>query len=288
MNVHSGPRYRCIQGLFQRGVRSIRSRLNGLLFVIRSELLRQPPYVARYFGFELLYGSGDILVRQYAASGHYEPHVISFVKGTLPPGSVVIDVGANIGLFSLAVLASVPQSTVHMFEPSPVPRGLLSQTLKRNAFGDRVRLNAAALYSEVGEMDFYVHAGKHAALDGLRDTRYATVGDASCIRVPVTTLDSYVKQSAIQRLDLLKLDAEGAELSILQGATVTLRTLRPTVLFEAGMQNLTPYNVTPSELYQFFAEHGYQVVTLRGVSLSESEFRQAIDKVHEFAAVPSG
>jgi FkbM family methyltransferase len=269
-----------------RVINALRWRFKRLVYLSSHEWYRSPPYTVRYHGFHLEYGKGDFLVRAYSITRQYEPHVLAYFQSVLRPGATVVDVGANVGFFALAVLSLIPESTIHMFEPSPLPRSHLMGSISRNGMEARARLNHYALFSEPGEMDFFVHGERCAAYDGFRDTRYAWVGTPRSIKVPVTTLDIYAAQVGLKHLDLLKIDAEGAELFVLKGAEHTLRALRPLVLFEVGDQNLAPYRLNPGDLYQFFEEHGYRVEDLKGQPVSEDEFSQRSAKEHEFVAVP--
>ena len=239
-----------------------------------------------YHGFKLEYGRGDVLVYLFSVTGQYEPQVAAYLKSNLARGAAVVDIGANVGFFSLAVLALIPGSTVHMFEPSPRPRSRLASSIARNRLEARAILNPLALYSEPGEMDFFVHTGYHSAFDGFRDTNYALAGEPTRIKVPVTTLDLYVAEAGITHLDLVKIDVEGAELSVLQGAERTLRELRPRVLFEIGQQNLDPYGLRPEHIYGFFREHGYNVQDIIGKPVTEVEFTRRSALEHEFVGVP--
>lgn len=270
-----------------RALHAVSWRLRRLRFRLRHELLRTPPYRMCYHGFEVLYHPGDVLVRSFSIRGNWERHVMDYVRATLPRDAVVVDVGANIGLFSFAVLASLPESRVHLFEPSPVPRSFLAASLARNQLAARTRLNSFAVYSETCELEFHVHEGGHSAYDGIRDTGYASAGAARPIRVQATTLDRYCQEAGLDRLDLLKLDAEGAELPILRGAEQTLRRLRPRVLFEIGPQNLAPYGIRAADLHEFLTARGYVVQTLRREALSVAEFERAVELEHEFTAVPA-
>lgn len=251
------------------------------------EWLRSPPYVLRFEGYDLLYGPGNALTRAYSLNGFYEEPVMHYLRSSLPPRAIVIDVGANIGFFTLAALSNCEGATVHAFEPSPNSFALFSGCLSRNNLTDRVTANQLALSSEPGEMDFYLHSTEYGAYDGFRDTRYSDVGDATLTKVPVTTLDIYADKKKLKRLDLLKIDAEGAELSVLKGGRKTLSMLRPVVLFEVGYQNLRPYDILPSDLHQFFQENGYGVADLRGNKLSAVHFAHACVSEHEFIACPN-
>lgn len=175
---------------------------------------------------------------------------------------------------------------MHGFEPSPDSFALLNATILRNNLKAQVRANQIAVYSEPGEMDFQVHTANHGAFDGFQETGYAGAGEAKVIKVPVTTLDIYAKQVALVRLDLLKIDAEGAELFVLRGARDVLVNLQPVVLFEVGYQNLRPYGVLPVDIYRFFEDVGYRVMNLRRRELSEVEFSHASVGEHEFIAMP--
>lgn len=269
-----------------RVVNAVSWRMRRLRFRLRHEFLRAAPYILPYNGFQVVYESGDVLVRSYSIRGHWERHVSDYVAAVLPREAEVVDVGANIGLFAFGVLKSRPEAYVHLFQPSPRPQRCLAASLRRNGLSARARLNPLALYSEVCELDFHVHEGGHSAFDGIRDTGYPSAGAARPVRVRATTLDRYCQEGELTRLDLLKLDAEGAELLILRGAQQTLRALRPRVLFEVGLQNLAPYAIRPADLHQFFTSCGYVTQTLRRESLGLEQFERAVETEHEFAAVP--
>ncbi len=223
---------------------------------------------------------------RYCINGYYEPEVERYLGSVLKPGSVVVDAGANIGFFTLAVLGNREGITVHGFEPSPDSYALFRACISRNNLAGRVISSQVALYSEPGEMDFQIHAASHGAYDGFRDTGYAGVGESRTIKVPVTTLDIYAKQVGLHRLDLLKIDVEGAELFVLRGAREVLSSLHPAVLFEVGYQNLRPFDILPSDLYRFFEGVGYRVMNLNQRALSEVDFGHACIAEHEFIALP--
>ncbi len=115
----------------RRAAGAVRRRFNRLIFAARWQLLRREPYVTRYFGFELVYGKGNLLVRRIDDSREYEPSVAAYLQRSLPRQAQVIDVGANLGLFSLAVLGIEPSATVHMFEPSPITVGIPAICLRK-------------------------------------------------------------------------------------------------------------------------------------------------------------
>jgi FkbM family methyltransferase len=265
---------------------SISWRMRRLKFAALHEWLRSPPYSFRYAGYDLLYNRGNALAMRYCIDGAYEPAVENYLQSMLKPDSVVIDAGANIGFFTLTVLSKSKGATIYGFEPSPDSYAIYEACILRNNLRSRVFANQVALYSEAGEMGFQAHASNYGAYDGFRETGYEGVGGSKTIKVPVTTLDLYAESINLKRLDLLKLDVEGAELYALRGARSVLSRLKPAVLFEVGYQNLRPFGILPSDVYKFLEESGYQILSLNQKPLTEVEFAHACIDEHEFVGLP--
>jgi hypothetical protein len=135
-----------------------------------------------------------------------------------------------------------------------------------------------------GVSNFCVHESGDSAFDGLQDTGRA--GPVRTIPVPVTTVDAYMAEAGLERLDLMKIDTEGAELFVLRGATLALRTCRPVIIFEANRPNLDSYRIHPAELMRLLHDAGYRIVTITGESLEENSFEDAMESGEEFAAFP--
>lgn len=148
----------------------------------------------------------------------------------LPPDGVVLDVGANIGLSALALAPLLPRGRVLAVEASPRTAAALRRTLALNGLEDRVAVEAVALGAAPGEAAF--HAAAHSAGAHLMDA--GTLGAAALptVRVPVETLDALVARHGLGRLDFLKIDVEGFETEVLDGAAATLARLRPLVFVE--------------------------------------------------------
>jgi FkbM family methyltransferase len=163
------------------------------------------------------------------------------------PTPVVFDVGANEGHWLADVLARAPMAAIHAFEP----QALLATRIAAKHHG--VTVNNMALGDAPGSLDlcdYAEHAGsQHASLlkgviDGIHrgETRYT--------RVPVGTLDDYCADKGIDRIDLLKIDVEGFELKVLQGARRMLKEGRiETIQFEFNEMNV----VGRSFLNDFFS-----------------------------------
>lgn len=132
------------------------------------------------------------------------------LRDHLGPGSVVVDAGANIGIYSQFLGACIgPEGAVHSFEPSPENFAHLRRAL---ADYPNVRINQLALSDKTGQSVLYV--SDHLNVD---HRAYATAGEKrKTIPIRSTTLDDYFEPGA--RVDLIKMDIQGYELHALRGA----------------------------------------------------------------------
>jgi len=261
-------------------------RIFWLFFQIRWEFLRKPPYKIKYYGYNVVYMPGDSLISRFWKGYEYEPDVLACVLRILPPDAVFFDVGANIGLFTVAVARNCPASRIHCFEPSPTPRQCLHQTIIQNELIDRITLNEMALSSKSGVSEFFIHDDlRHASGDGFKDTGIA--GATHTIRVPVTTLDNYVQETKIDRLDLIKIDTEGMELNVLRGGLNSIATLRPKIIFEAIPSFAAMYGISMEDIFMFLKNHNYCLQMLQGDVLDRVSFLEINSSgVSNFLAIP--
>jgi FkbM family methyltransferase len=138
-------------------------------------------------------------------------------RADVSPGDVVLDVGANLGAYSLLFAQWVgPVGHVYAFEPAPEARRGLERHVRLNHYGDRVTVSAEALSAAPGVAQFRA-AGLHG------DNRIVAAGSGADNRIDVrtTSIDEFC---AMNRLapTLIKVDVEGAELDVLKGARATI------------------------------------------------------------------
>ena len=135
------------------------------------------------------------------------------LRKLLPACAVAFDVGAFVGDWTALALEINPPLQVHCFEPSATTFERLEQ---RHGGKPGVRLNHVALSGTAGEASLHVHMGE---MD--RNSLYGTDGSTEPVRL--RTLDEYCETEAVERVDYLKVDTEGHELAVLQGAEQMLR-----------------------------------------------------------------
>jgi FkbM family methyltransferase len=199
----------------------------------------------------------DELASRYALNREFEPEVCAFFRDRLFPGGVVFDVGANIGHFTLLAAKHVGSlGHVHAFEPSPKEFRKLASNVVLNQFAN-VTLNQTAICDRTGTIAFHLCEDGLGLYNSLAKSIHPT---AVTIIVPCTTIDDYVVLHGIRKVDLVKIDVEGAEPMVLRGASTLLsRGDAPIVVCAFADPTLQGGGATSHMLRRAFEEFGYQL-----------------------------
>jgi FkbM family methyltransferase len=148
--------------------------------------------------------------------GVWEPKTTRYLCGTLTSGQVFMDIGANAGYFSLLASRCVGESgRVLAVEPNPAMAKQLRQNTERSGLTN-VHIAEVACSDSVEVRDLYIGNPYNTGNSSLSANNLAWT---KSVRVPCTTVDLLVEKQALQRLDLVKIDVEGAEWQVLQGMT---------------------------------------------------------------------
>lgn len=188
-----------------------------------------------------------------ATSGGFEPGTRRRLIKLLEPGMGVADVGANIGLLTVAAARAVgPTGKVFAFEPEEEPRECLARTLHLNGLR-WVDLSASAAGRKNGRLTFHVSPILgHSSLYALPEDE----GEAQAVTVEVIRLDDAIPRG--QRLDLVKIDVEGAELDVLAGMARLLKANADiAVIAEYGPSHLRRVGITPKDWMDAFRAQGF-------------------------------
>lgn len=166
----------------------------------------------------------DVAKIAQANSGYYEKFEIDFVLSILKSGDTFLDIGANVGFFSIAVAKLCPNVKTYAFEPAIIAFEELKHNIEANKVQGIISIQKA-VGSSCGLA--YITMGFHAS-------NYLTTSESKLPKAPVEglTIDHFVEQEKIPAIRLVKIDVEGLELSVLRGAINTIRKFRPTLLVE--------------------------------------------------------
>jgi len=180
------------------------------------------------------------------------------IMGALAPGTVVFDIGANVGHFTVAFARAVGETgRVYAFEPNPRMVARLSSHIALNRL-QNVTVVSMALGDQSASMELSVPPGDDPGsgtllADWRRDHQVETH------RVPVERLDDYVRHNQIGRVDFIKLDVEGFEPRVLAGAEETIRRFRPRMLVEVFDLALRGGGSSADALLDLLQGLGYQL-----------------------------
>lgn len=247
-----------------------RSQVMNLLISLSKRLIpSDKPRVAqvRIGDVALLVLANEDVGRRLFLARRYEWSDWQFLAGQMRDHDICVDVGANTGFYTMLMAAVAVQGEVHAFEPVPLNWHLLSAAAVINGFS-HVRAINSALGDTVGTNEFSV------STDGAYSSFLPTGRklEADQLMVKVDTLDGYLEGTNTPRVDILKIDVEGAEMIVLAGAHALLTTpeRRPRlVLLELFGQNLAPYRTSIHEIVAFMRECHYEPfwITARGVQV---------------------
>lgn len=207
----------------------------NVLFPLRNALLRNRPLALRAGGQSFLLAPEGAIPMESWAGRYFEEHELDFIVGALQPGMTFMDVGANVGLFSIPAAKKLQHGKVFAFEPSSWTMERLAKNASLNSLSNLVMVHSA-VGDYAGEAMLQVNvAGK----DGL-NTIGKPVHEASEIvdtkKVPITTLDDFLRLHALLHVDVMKVDVEGAELMVFRGAKNLLaKPDAPLILYESGI-----------------------------------------------------
>lgn len=195
--------------------------------------------------------------------GYQSPAELKVLNRLLKPDTTFVDVGANMGEFTLFAAKRIRSGTVFAFEPVPSLFSLLNENIALNNFSHVQTFNLAlsdnsghmVMYSSV---DSVVHTGVNEGLGSIfrSDLRNEMVAE-----VEVKTLDSLLE--GVKRINIIKIDVEGAELLVLRGAQETIRQHKPAILIEINRNALKAAGHTPDMLLDELAELGYRFELIR-------------------------
>lgn len=214
----------------------------------------------RLNGFQMIVRAEEVVGHQLYYKGIFESEETKFLKSRVNESSVCFDIGANIGYYSLLFASLCPQGYVHCFEPIPLNYHILCANSMLNVFAN-LRANLCAIGDKEGSVEFVV--SRDSGFSSLMDTGRIPAADK--IVVQMNTLDLYCSTHNIKKIDILKVDVEGAEGRVLCGAQRVMSDpeLRPhTVMLELHQAMLGRYGSSREGICAKLQSIGYKPFVL--------------------------
>lgn len=183
----------------------------------------------------------------------HEAETEAIFKTLAPQSRVFFDIGANVGYFSFLVKQLAPTCKVYSFEPLPKNIIAYKKNQKLNSFSD-MNLQEVCVADREGETEFLIPPIEES---GWGRMAHRELFSGEKIQRQVVTLDYFIKTQALDRLDLMKIDVEGYEFKVLQGALTLIETFRPKICIELNEPCLLDTGTSGEEIFAFFKKHKY-------------------------------
>ncbi len=211
-------------------------------------------------------------------ANNFESQELNFIQNELIDDSVFIDVGANTGLFSLYMASKSKNIKVHAFDPINLNTSLLSASIEMNDFCN-VIVNKSCVGDYDGLVEFSISS----------DSAYSSILDSGRkaeikkIQIPIIRLDTYIINSKIKKIDVIKIDVEGAEKLVILGASGLFysHTLRPKLMMiELYDPNLSAFKTSIKEIIELMQLNQYKPYVLMDGALISYDHEAHANKVY--------
>lgn len=247
-----------ILSIFRKGVKLLSGYGIGKFYPVKvtynflSSRLKNPNGVAEVQGHKMLLDSKDTL--GLSVWGFYEPLETELVKKEVKKGDVVLDIGANIGYYTLIAAKLVGENgKVFAFEPDPTNFAILKKNVELNGYKNVV-LVQKAVSNKTGKLKLYLSE------DNLADHQiYDSHEDRQSIEIEATRLDDYFKNYN-GKIDVIKMDIEGAEGGAIQGMYSLLQKNKNVkIITEFWPMGLKEFGVGPDEYLKSLIKHNFKL-----------------------------
>ncbi len=198
--------------------------------------------------------------------GNFQEHVVKNQFFSLSENSIVFDIGANFGTMTLPYAKSVPKGMVYAFEPTHYALSKLKKNIKLNSALEK-RIKVVNMFaSRKTELKPKIKAFSSWKVDVKKDKNIHPIhwgSEKSTNGVASTSLDEFCSKNKIQRIDFIKIDTDGHEPEVLEGAKKIIAKFRPTIIFEAGEYPLREKGITSRFYLDFFEKLHYSLFDIQ-------------------------
>lgn len=215
-------------------------------------------------GQSLTFPTEDVSISAGLVGGYYERLELDLYERVATTSRTILDVGGNVGIYACAGAGRLlPGGRVITFEPVPGNLEYLRRNVEANGHGEAVTVEPIAVGDQDGELTIHLAAGSTAGHSVSERTAGIPTGSvSSSITVPVRSLDSYLAEHGLDRVDVIKIDVEGFDIAVLRGAAKTLASQGPALFVEYAPDSLRNCGFDPTELLDTVFAHYPQVLVI--------------------------
>ncbi len=186
--------------------------------------------------------------------GSYEKELGNLIRKVLKPGDVFLDIGANIGYFSLLAATKQTSSTVVSFEPVKNVFESLKENVQINDIKNIVTINAA-LGDTNEEKEIFISARENQGMSSFKQPENFS---GTKEKVKVLCVDDWFNSFALPKVDLVKIDTEGSELSALKGMRQVLERFKPLVIVEVNPATLGMFGLSSHDILNYLKQLNFE------------------------------
>lgn len=185
---------------------------------------------------------------------------LSVIKDIMNDSFVMLDIGSNVGWYSLLIKNLYSNSTVYSFEPAPFTYERLKNNIKLNGHSTDKAFNIG-LYDKKSRLDFYydIEGTGGSSMVNLRKRE-----KVEKIQVDVETLDEFAAEHSINNVDFIKCDVEGSELFVLKGGMNLIKKNKPVIFSEMLRKWSAKFGYTPNDIIKLLGDIGYECFAISG------------------------
>ncbi len=194
---------------------------------------------------------------------NHHGELLTSLKPHIPTDGVVIDVGAHSGQTAKIFARLASNGKVYAFEPGSYALSVLRPAIWASRLSN-IEIIPMGLSDEPGTATLSMPVKNHGGY-GFGLSHMATPDDSRPTveeTITISTLDKFVSDRALDRIDFIKADIEGWELAFLKGASATIGKFKPVFMLEIAENSLERANASPSDLFQLLGAHGYAAMKL--------------------------
>lgn len=186
-------------------------------------------------------------------AGSPELYHLQYIRSRLRPDHIVFDIGAYIGVYTFTASEIVTAGHVYTFEPDPRSAQRIRRALHRGDVQNITLCQAAV--GDTTQAEVTIILTSYPPQSTIKASEMTPQGEI--VSVPVWSIDDYCGIAAVQTVDFMKIDVEGAELGVLHGAAETLQTHHPELLIELHAPLARQFGHTIHDVVMFLEDLGY-------------------------------